>query len=150
MGLAHTTARRYLDLLTGAYVLHQLLHLHSNLSKRLFKAPKIYVRDSGLFHSLMGIRRVLEQVMAISGDRHAGFWGTHGGAEIDLVLESLQGRADVEFKAAGSPAMTRSLHGAIKDPGLKRAWVIHPGTLRGPVHDKVEALPLASLQEIEG
>ncbi|MGH7442728.1 MAG: ATP-binding protein [bacterium] len=167
MGLAHTTARRYLDLLTGAYALRQLLPLHNNLSKRLVKAPKVYVRDSGLFHSLLGIRSLrslqshpkfgaswegfaLEQVLALSGDRHASFWATHAGAELDLVLEGPKGRVGIEFKAAGSPAMTRSLHEAFKDLGLKRAWIVHPGSLRGPIHEKVEALPLESLPELEG
>lgn len=165
MGLAHTTARRYLDLLTGAYALRQLQPLHVNLSKRLVKSPKVYVRDSGLFHSLLGIRSfkqlqghpkygaswegfAMEQVLALSSERQASFWATHGGAELDLVVEGPKGRVGLEFKVAGSPAMTRSLHEAIKDLGLKRAWVVHPGELQGPLHAKVDALPLSRLPTI--
>ncbi len=69
---------------------------------------------------------------------------------LDLVLEGPKGRVGVEFKTAGSPAMTRSLHEAFKDLELKRAWIVHPGSLKGPVHERVEALPLEFLQELDG
>jgi predicted AAA+ superfamily ATPase len=165
MGMSHTTASRYLDMFCGAFAMRQLLPLYENVSKRLVKSPKIYVRDSGLFHSLLGISSMhqllahpkygaswegfaIEQVLALAGERHANFWGTHGGAELDLVLSTPKGRYGFEFKVAGSPAMTKSMHVALKDLDLKRLWVVHPGASSGPLAEKVESLPLAELPKL--
>ena len=165
MGISHPTARQYLDLLTGAFAIRQLAPLAVNLSKRLVKSPKIYIRDSGIFHALLAVPDMgrlqsnpkygaswegfaLEHVLAMAGERHAAFWSTHGGAELDLVLDTAKGRFGFEFKAAGSPGMTRSLHEALKDLKPKRIWVVHPGEKAYPLHEKVDALPLSQLETL--
>ena len=170
LGASETTARHYLDLLCGTFVVRRLMPWHTNLGKRELKAPKVYVRDTGLLHALLGIRTraellshpklgaswegfALEQVLAFCGAHDAWFWATHNGAEIDLLLQR-KGRAwGVEFKVSDAPTMTKSLHIALEDLKLERAWIVHPGTRRYPVHEKVEALPLrevAALGEMLG
>jgi predicted AAA+ superfamily ATPase len=120
------------------------------------------VRDSGLLHSLLGIRtrrdllshpklgaswegHALEQTLALCGSNDSYYWGTHNGAELDLLLFRGGKSYGVEFKVADGPTMTRSLHVALADLGLERAWIVHPGDKRYPVHDRVEALPLKDL-----
>lgn len=160
LGVSEHTVRHYLDVLAGAYVVRVLPPWFENLAKRQYKAPKVYIRDSGLLHALLGLGSMpeveshpkygaswegfaLEQVLALCGDRDAFFWGTHAGAELDLLLLRRGGRFGVEFKCAGAPAMTKSLHVAVSDLGLDRAFIVHPGPHRYAVHRKVEAIPLA-------
>jgi len=161
-GVSETTVRHYLDLLTGTFLLRQLPPWFENLGKRQYKAPKVYVRDSGLLHSLLGVRRrdellghpklgaswegfALEQVLHVSGAAEAFYWGTHAGAELDLLLFSGGSRYGIEFKHADAPAMTRSLHIALADLKLERAWVVYPGRESYPVHEKVRVCPLPEL-----
>jgi predicted AAA+ superfamily ATPase len=163
MGVSPPTTRQYLDLLTGAFAIRQLAPMTTNLSKRLVKAPKIYIRDSGIFHALLAIPDMgrlqsnpkygaswegfaLEHVLSMTGERHAAFWSTHGGAELDLIVDMPKGRFGFEFKAAGSPGMTRSLHEALKDLKPKRIWVVTPGDKAYPLHEKVDVLPLEGLE----
>ena len=154
------TARRYLDILCGTYVVRHLQPWHTNLGKRELKAPKVYVRDTGLLHCLLGIntRRkllahpklgaswegfALEQVLALAGQDDAYFWATQNGAELDLSLFRRGKAWGVEFKVSDSPQMTKSLHVALSDLGLKQAWIVYPGTRRYRVHERVKVLPLA-------
>jgi hypothetical protein len=158
LGTSENTARRYLDLLTGAFVVRQLPPWWQNVAKRQYKSPKVYLRDSGLLHSLLDIQSMdgllshpkygaswegfaLEQVLSIVGTDQAYFWGTHAGAELDLLLHRGGKRYGIEFKASEAPVMTKSLHVAIGDLGLEHAWIIHPGTEAYPVHERVDALP---------
>jgi len=167
LGVAHTTARDYLDLLTGAFVIRQLPPWFENIGKRVVRAPKVYVRDSGLLHALLGVPDLrgleahpklgaswegfaLEQVLSITGPRDAYFWATHSGAELDLVLLRKGKRWGFEFKCADAPKMTRSLHSALADLRLQRAWIVYPGQARYAVHDQVEALPVSGLPEVLG
>jgi len=162
LGSSEGTARNYLDLLCGTYVVRRLQPWHTNLGKREISAPKVYVRDSGLLHSLLGIKttkdlhshpklgaswegHALEQVLALCGSADTYYWGTHAGAELDLLLLRGGKAYGVEFKVNDGPKMTRSLHIALDDLKLERAWIIHPGEKSYPVHDKVEALPLKKL-----
>ena len=162
LGLSEKTVRGYLDLLTGAFVLRQLQPWHENVGKRQYKAPKAYVRDSGLLHALLSLEdrmqlaghpkhgaswegHALEQVLAAAGTRQAYFWGTHGGAELDLLLMRGGKRYGVEFKCADGPVMTKSLHIAIEDLKLDRAWIVYPGKETYPVHEKVSVCPLSVL-----
>lgn len=164
LGLSEKTVRSYLDLLTGAFVLRQLQPWHENLGKRQYKAPKAYVRDSGLLHALLSVENrlqlaghpkhgaswegfALEQVLEAIGTRQAFFWGTHSGAELDLMLMRGGKRYGVEFKCADGPVMTKSLHIALEDLKLERAWIVYPGTETYPVHEKVTACPLAAVVE---
>ena len=162
LSASENTARHYLDLLCGTYVVRRLMPWHTNTGKRELKAPKVYVRDSGLLHGLLGISAqrdlvahpklgaswegfALEQILARWGTRDAYFWATHNGAELDLLLFSRGKAWGFEFKVSDGPVMTKSLHIALADLGLEKAWIIHPGTRRYAVHEKVEALPLRDI-----
>ena len=144
LGEAHTTVRRHLDTLCGAYVLRLLPPWFENVGKRQVKSPKLYVRDSGLLHSLLGIDSfatleghpklgaswegfALEEVLRATGDHGAYFWNTQGGAELDLLVFARGRRYGFEFKYADAPGLTRSLHVARADLRLERVFVVHPG-----------------------
>ena len=165
LGTSEHTVRRYLDVMSGTYLVRQLPPWFENLSKRQYKSPKVYVRDSGLLHVLLGIETgegllghprlgaswegfALEQVLATVGDREAYFWGTHAGAEIDLVLFRHGRRIGVEFKYGDAPAMTRSLHVALQDLALDRAFIVYPGRERYRLHEKVEVVPLVEVPRL--
>jgi len=164
LALSEKTVRSYLDLLTGAFVLRQLPPWFENLGKRQYKAPKVYVRDSGLLHALLSIEDTLElaghpkhgaswegfaleQVLSVADSRQAFYWGTHSGAELDLMLMLGGKRYGVEFKCADAPVMTKSLHIALEDLKLERAWIVYPGTENYPVHEKVRVCPLRDVLE---
>jgi len=164
LAVSEHAVRGYLDLLTGAFVLRQLQPWFENVGKRQYKAPKIYVRDSGLLHALLGIMTVsdlqghpklgaswegfaLEQVLAAAGASDSFYWGTHAGAELDLLLFRHGRRYGVEFKYCDAPTMTKSLHIALHDLQLERAWIVYPGSEYYPVHEKVTALPLVRVPE---
>jgi predicted AAA+ superfamily ATPase len=163
LGVNESTARRYLDLLTDALMLRQLQPWYTNVRKRQVKAPKVYVRDSGLLHQLLGLRTegeilrhpkvgaswegfVLEQVLALEPHDEAFFWATHQGAEIDLVLRRGDRLFGVECKRADAPRMTPSIRNALDDLGLERVAIIYPGEQRYTVGPHVEAVPLEALQ----
>ncbi len=162
LGVSESTCRRYLDLLSDALMIRILQPWHANLRKRQVKSPKIYVRDSGLLHSLLGIASdkallshprlgaswegfVMEQVLSVEPHDEALFWATHQGAEMDLVLRRGDRLLGVECKRADAPRMTPSLHIALGDLQLERVAVIYPGEKRYPLSDRVEAVPLAAL-----
>lgn len=162
MDVTSNTVSRYLDILNGAYVLRVLQPWHENLKKRQVKSPKVYVRDSGLLHFLLGIESMsalrshprygaswegfaLEQVLAIHGDRDAYFWSTLRGAELDLLLLRRGRRYGFEFKCTDAPSMTRSMHIALEDLRLECLYVIYPGRDRFVIHAGVEAVPLTDL-----
>jgi predicted AAA+ superfamily ATPase len=160
LGVSEHTVRSYLDLLTGTFLLRQLQPWFENISKRQYRAPKVYVRDSGLLHALLAIEGrdeleshpkfgaswegfALEQVLCTVGAEQAFCWGTHAGAELDLVLFRHGRRYGVEFKASDAPDMTKSLHIAMEDLKLERAWIVYPGSDSYPVHERVEVTPLS-------
>ena len=133
-----------------------------NLKKRLVKSPKIYVRDTGLLHQLLGIASlkellthpklgaswegfVIEQILRSEPHDEAFFWATHQGAEIDLVLRRGDELFGVECKRTDTPRLTRSIGIALQDLGLKRVAVVHPGVQRFPLSEHVEAVPLSVL-----
>lgn len=162
LGVTEHTVRRYLDVLTGTYLVRQLPPWFENLSKRQYKAPKVYVRDSGILHALLGLGSwselsahpklgaswegfALEQVLTQARGTDAYFWGTHAGAELDLLLIHRGRRYGVEFKYGQAPTMTKSLHIALADLRLDRAWIVYPGTDTYAVHEKVEVVSLADV-----
>jgi predicted AAA+ superfamily ATPase len=164
LGATEPTARRYLDTLTSMYLVRQLQPWFENLGKRQVKAPKIYVRDSGLLHQLLGLESfhaleghpklgaswegfALEQVLGITGDQQAYFWATHSGAELDLLVHWRGRRWGFEFKYSDAPTMTKSMHIALEDLKLERIFTVYPGKEAYSMHEKVEALPLAQLPE---
>lgn len=160
LGASEHTVRHYLDVLTGTFLVRQLQPWFANISKRQFKAPKVYLRDSGLLHTLLTVERkeeleghpkfgaswegfALEQIMSLLGSEQAYYWGTHAGAELDLLVFR-RGRAfGFEFKAGDAPEMTKSLHIALTDLQLDRAWIVYPGSESYRVHERVEVVPLA-------
>lgn len=162
LGVAQSTIRHYLDLLCGTYLVRRLVPWHTNLGKREVKAPKVYLRDSGLLHSLLGVRNrenllshpklgaswegfALDQVLAIYGAHEAYFWATHNGAEMDLVLFRGGKSWGLEFKVGDAPRMTRSIHVALQDLALERVWILYPGRRRYSIHENVEVLPLSEI-----
>jgi predicted AAA+ superfamily ATPase len=162
LGVTEHTVRRYLDVLTGTYLVRQLPPWFENLSKRQYKAPKVYVRDSGILHALFGLDSwteiathpklgaswegfALEQVLTLAPGADAYFWGTHSGAELDLLLIHRGRRYGIEFKYGDAPTMTKSLHVALADLRLDRAWIVYPGTEKYAVHEKVEVVSLEDI-----
>jgi predicted AAA+ superfamily ATPase len=167
LDVSQPTIRRYLDLLTDAQVVRQLQPHHENLKKRQVKSPKVYVRDTGLLHGLLGIETLkdllehpkvgaswegfaIEQVLATERYSDATFWATHQGAEIDLMLQRGGVRLGVECKRTDAPTVTRSIRIALEDLGLERVAIIYPGTKRYPLANDVEVVPLAELGERPG
>ena len=159
IGVTEKTARHYLDILAGTYVARVLAPWYENIGKRQVKSPKVYVRDSGILHALLGIETMmglrahpkygaswegfaLEQILMLVGDRQVFFWGTHRGAELDLLVMHHGKRYGFEFKCQDAPTMTRSLHVALEDLRLTKGFIIYPGERRYPVHGKVQVFPL--------
>ncbi|MCX5971851.1 MAG: ATP-binding protein [Coprothermobacterota bacterium] len=162
IGLSESTVRRYLDLLEGILMVRQLLPWHENLKKRQVKAPKIYFRDSGILHQLLGIRGrkdlqthpkcgtswegyAVEELLTSFQPDEAYFWATHAGAEIDLLLFKDHRRIGVEIKRADAPKLTPSMRVALTDLDLDQLFVIYPGERRYSLADKVDVLPLSAL-----
>ena len=162
LGVGSGVVRRYLDTLTDALMVRQLQPWFANLKKRQVKAPKIYVRDSGLLHRLLGIDTekallthprigaswegfVIEQVLATEPHDEAFFWATHQGAEIDLILRRGDALYGVECKLADAPRITPSIRNALNDVGLAAVVILYPGRQRFPLSDRVEVVPLSSL-----
>ncbi len=162
LGVNESTVRRYLDWLTQLYMVRQLQPWFENVGKRQVKAPKVYVRDSGLLHELLGIGTpadlqthpksgaswegyALEQVLRIAAPDEAYCWATHGGAELDLLMFKDGRRVGVEFKRADAPQVTPSMRIAMHDLGLDALYVVYPGTRRYPIADRMEAVPLAAV-----
>jgi predicted AAA+ superfamily ATPase len=165
-GVADTTVRNYLDLLTSALVTRQLLPWHENISKRQVRAPKIYLTDSGMLHTLLGLKTlielerhpkvgaswegfVLEQIIRRLGAKgeECFFWATHGGAELDLLVFRGQQRLGFEIKRTTSPKITPSMRSALSDLRLRSLDVIHAGESTFPMDKKIRAVALSRLLE---
>jgi uncharacterized protein len=160
LGEAHTTVRRHLDALSGALVVRVLEPWYENVGKRLVKSPKVYIRDSGLLHTLLGIgdRRqldghpvvggswegfIIEQLLAQLPKARAYYWRTQAGAELDLLLFLKGHRIGIEIKRADAPKMTPSMGSALEDLELHRLLVVYPGSVRYTLHPKVEVMSLS-------
>jgi predicted AAA+ superfamily ATPase len=164
LGVSESTTRRYLDLLTDAFMIRQLQPYHVNLKKRQVKSPKIYVRDSGLLHQLLGIDSmkslyshpkvgaswegfVIEQMLMMESYDEVFFWATHQGAEIDLILRRGDALYGIECKRTDTPRLTPSIRIALDDLKLKHVFVIYPGIQRFPLASQVEAVSLQALSK---
>lgn len=162
MGVSEPTIRRYLDTLTQTLMVRQLQPWHENLGKRQVKAPKIYFRDTGFLHALMGVHNLaellahphhgaswegfaLEQILRIAKPAEAFFWATHQGAELDLLMLRGQQRIGVEFKRSLAPTISASMRIALKDLKLDALYVVYPGLHRYKLGEQVEAVPLWAL-----
>lgn len=165
LGSSEPTARRYLDILSGTYVVRQLPPWSENLRKRQVRSPKVYIRDSGLLHSLLDVPDAtalqshpklgaswegfcLEQVLSVCGDRAAYFWGTHSGAELDLLLSHTGRRLGFEFKFSEQPTTTKSMRIAQDDLSLDHLYVVHPGEHEFPLDRTITAVPLPRMVAI--
>lgn len=162
LGVNESTVRRHLDWLTQTYMVRQLQPWHENVGKRQVKAPKIYFRDSGLLHALLGIRSeddlmthpksgaswegfVLEQVLRIAQPDEAYFWATHAGAELDLLMIKHGHRIGVEIKRADAPALTPSMRIAMHDLKLDRLLVLYPGSRSYSLASGIDVVPAAAV-----
>ena len=161
LGISEITVRRYLDLLTGTYLVRQLPPWFANIGKRQVRSPKIYWRDCGLLHQLLGIADgqallshprcgaswegfALEHMLQRLQPDEAYFWATHTGAELDALLIKDGRRLGLEIKRADAPRLTPSMRHALDDLELDALWVIYPGSLRYRLHERIEVLPFAS------
>jgi len=162
MGTSEPTMRKYLDTLSAAFMVRQLPPWHENIAKRQVKAPKIYLRDSGLLHALLSVEEwgefeahpklgaswegfALEQVLSVTGDRDAYFWGTHGGAELDLLVHWRGKRYGFEFKYSSAPTTTKSMHVALHDLKLAKVFVVYPGEVGYEMGEQIEAVGITNL-----
>ena len=165
-GVSAMTVRRYLDLLTSALVLRQLPPWFENLGKRQIKSPKVYVTDSGMLHTLLGLGTredlqghpkvgaswegfVLREVVERLGARpeETFFWATHTGAELDLLVIRGRRRFGFELKRTAAPRVTPSIRNALDDLHLDRVDVIYPGEHTFPLAERVRAVALPRLYE---
>ena len=159
MGLSDKTVRSYLDILTGTFMVRQLQPWHENLGKRQVKAPKVFLRDSGLLHSLLEITDrsallahpragasfegyAIEQVLRAVAPTQAFFWGTYAGAELDLFFVRDGRRHGVEVKFSEAPTPTRSMRTALEDLALDHLWLVYPGAHRYPAEENITVWPL--------
>jgi predicted AAA+ superfamily ATPase len=164
LGDSYKTVQRHLELLEGAFMIRLLRPWFENIGKRLVKSPKLYVRDSGLFHSLLGIGNyesllwnpkigaswegfALEQILARLPKMDAWFWGTQGGAELDLLIQPNGKRIGFEFKVADAPKMTKSLSIAQNDLGLHKLLVVKPRGHGYPLEKNIRATSLEEALE---
>ena len=167
LGASEGTARRYLDILAGSFMVRVLPPWFENLKKRQVKAPKIYVRDSGLLHTLLDVVRehdlaghpkvgasfegfAVEQLLAALDTRNAYYWATHGGAELDLLVVRGGKRYGFECKRSDAPGTTRSMRIALGDLSLERLWIVYPGGEGYALDDRIAVLPVAEIPEIAG
>lgn len=161
LGLSEGTVRRYLDLLTGTYLIRQFPPWFENIGKRQVRSPKLYWRDSGLLHQLLGIADgatllahprcgssweglVLETMLQRLSPDDASFWATHTGAELDALFIKDGARLGIEIKRSDAPRLTPSMRHAMADLRLDALWVIYPGRLRYTLADRIEVLPFAT------
>ena len=163
-GVADTTVRNYLDLLSSALVVRQFPPWHENIKKRQVKAPKVYLKDSGILHTLLNLRSlkdleghpkigaswegfVLEQVISRLGASidECFFWASHSGAKLDLLIVKGRKRLGFEIKRTSSPKITPSMRMALKDLNLQSLDIIHAGEESFPMHKKIRAVSILNL-----
>jgi len=162
LGIGIPTVKRYLDVLTGVFMIRQLQPWYANTKKRQVKAPKIYFYDTGILHALLGVRTmdellanpkhggswegyVIEEVIRSVAPDDVYFWATHQGAEIDLVFFKGGRMYGIEVKRADAPVMTPSLRIAMEDLKLERVAVIYPGEKHYSLHKKIDVVPFEAV-----
>ncbi len=159
LGVNENTTRHYLDLLTATFMVRQLHPWHENIGKRQVKSPKVYIRDSGLFHNLVGISNYsellthpklgaswegwgIEEIIKQNNPDECYFWATHSGAELDLLLIKKGKRYGVEVKFADAPQLTKSMRIAMDDLKLECLKVVYPGSVTYELAPGVETVPV--------
>lgn len=163
-GVSDHTIRRYLEILSGTFMVRLLPPWHANVGKRLVKAPKLYIRDSGLFHALHTIATTeqleshpklgaswegfaMEQAIRLMGVADPYFWRTHTGSELDLVWQTGGALWGMEFKYRDAPRMTKSIRAVLGDLPLRHLWIVYPGPTRYQLAETVTVVPLAELAD---
>ena len=161
LNTSEPTVRRYLDLLTDAFMVRQLKPWHANIKKRQVKSPKVYMRDSGLLHHLLDIENeqdllthpklgaswegyAIEEIIATENITEPHFWATHQGAEVDLIFVKDQKLFGIECKRTDTPKITPSIRNALEDLSLEEVKIIYPGNKRFKLSQQIEAVPLSS------
>lgn len=165
LGTSENTARRYLDILAGAYMIRVLPPWFENIRKRQVKAPKVYIRDSGILHALLQLQTLtdlqghpklgsswegfaIEQIICALETRDTYFWATHAGAELDLLVMAQGKRIGFELKYADAPARQRSMLIALEDLHLDHLWVLYPGDQAYELDDRISVIPVADLTRL--
>jgi predicted AAA+ superfamily ATPase len=167
LGISAPTVRSYLDILEETFIVRQIQPYHSNIKKRLIKSPKVYIRDSGLLHTLLNIRSIedlhghpslgsswegfiVEQILGILPERwQTYFYRTGAGAEIDLILfDSKHKPVAIEIKYSISPKVDRGFWNAYEDLSCKKGYVVYPGIESYPLGKNVVTLPVKDLAKI--
>lgn len=161
LGIAPNTARSYLEALEQTFLVRRLPPWHANLGKRLVKSPKLYIRDPGLLHALLGVRTpaellvhpklgaswegfALETVLRVVEPDEAHFYAVHSGSELDLLLLKNGRRLGIEFKRADAPAVTRGMRIALQDLALDELQVIYPGERSYELDARIRVRPLGA------
>jgi predicted AAA+ superfamily ATPase len=159
IGVSHTTVRSYLDILSQTFMLRLIPPFHVNVKKRIIKSSKVYVKDSGILHSLLGIENkndlfghpvfgnswegfALENILSAYSGYNTFFYRTSSGIEIDLVLEKGTKKIAFEFKSSKSPSLSKGFYQALKDLSIEHAYIISPVDERYPVKKNIIIAPL--------
>lgn len=162
LGISPPAVRHYLDILEGTLMIRTLAPWYENLGKRQIKSPKMYFRDSGILHLLLGIKTfreleshpkkgaswegyVLEELLKLRPDVEPYFWGTHNGAELDLLFLEGGKRIGFEIKYLDAPRLTPSMRIAVKELKLDRLTVLYPGERSYPIADRIEVAPVQKI-----
>jgi predicted AAA+ superfamily ATPase len=165
MGVSEPTVKRYLDILTGTFMIRQLQPWYENIKKRQVKAPKIYIRDSGILHTLLGIEKngiyahiksgaswegfVIEQLLSKLKSRDFFYWRTHSGTELDLLVLKNGKKLGFEVKFSESLKITRSMRSAVDDLKLEKLFLVYKGQREFLLDEKIYALPAAKIFEAD-
>ncbi len=165
MGVSEPTVKKYLDILSGTYLVRQIQPWHENLKKRQVKAPKIYIRDSGILHALLSLPNsevqnhvkvgaswegfIIEQILQTMNTRDYYYWRTHTGIELDLLVFKNGKRHGFEIKYSDKPQVTRSMRQAISDLKLDVLYLVYQGKHRLDLEGKIKLLPVNQLTDID-
>ena len=166
--VSDATVKKYIGILAGTFMVRTLQPWHTNVKKRIVKSPKLYIKDSGIFHALQSINTsdrllshpklgaswegfALEQIILFlnTPDYEVFFWRTHAGAELDLLIQKNGKFWGLEIKYTDAPRMTKSIHSALKDLSLAHHWIVYPGKDKYPLDKRVTALPLRNINTID-
>ena len=166
LGISHPTAKRYLDILTGTFMIRQLAPWFENVGKRIVKSPKVYIRDSGILHTLLNIDTMealeghpklgsswegfaIEQIIRhFKAEKDAFFWATHAGAELDLFLIRNGKRLGFEIKYSDAPTTTKSMHIVLENLKLDHLYIVYPGSEEYDLTDKIKVIPLPQIYHL--
>ena len=164
LGISEPTAKRYLDILSGTYMVRQLQPWYENLKKRQVKSPKVYIRDSGILHALLALPDnqimthvklgaswegfVIEQILQKMGSRDYFYWRTHTGVELDLLILKNSKRYGFEIKYSEKPQVTQSMRLAMEDLKLDKLFLVYQGKHQFEIENGIKLLPVQMLGDV--